>query len=145
MATFEIILLLMVFSACRSTRQQSESIHMAQRQQQQLQCYDTLWQILNLKLDNLVVEWENDTARQQVKSVRLTASKAEAGLQHHAAAWVEVTTTREDTLAWENKETTPRLAAAPEEKRRRWWWLLLVAAVFGLGIGYLVIHYHPRT
>lgn len=145
MATFEIILLLMVFSACRSTRQQSESIHMAQRQQQQLQCYDTLWQILNLKLDNLVVEWENDTTRQQVKSVRLTASKAEAGLQHHAVAWVEVTTTREDTLTWESNETTLRSAAAPEEKRRRWWWLLLVAAIVGLGIGCLVIYYHPRT
>ena len=144
MATFEIILLLMVFSACRSTRQQSERIHMAQRQQQQLQCYDTLWQILNLKLDNLVVEWENDTTRQQVKSVRLTASKAEADLQHHAAVWVEVTTSSEDTLTWENKETTLRSAAAPEEKRRRWWWLLLVAAVVGLGIGYLVTHFHLR-
>ena len=143
MATFEIILLLMVFSACRSTRQQSERIHMAQRQQQQLQCYDTLWQILNLKLDNLVVEWENDTARQQVKTVRLTASKAEAGLQHHAAAWVEVTTTREDTLTWEGKETTLHSAAAPEEKRRKWW-LLLVGAVVGLGIGYFVTHFHLR-
>ena len=133
----------MVFSACRSTRQQSERIHMAQRQQQQLLCYDTLWQILNLKLDNLVVEWENDTARQQVKSVRLTASKAEAGLQHHAVALVEVTTSSEDTLTWEGKETTLYSTAAPEEKRRKWW-LLLVGAVVGLGIGYLVMYFHLR-
>ena len=139
MKTFEIILLLMVFSACRSTRQHSELIHLAQRQQQQLQCHDTLWQVLNLKLDNLVIEWETDTSRKQVKSVRLTAFKAEAELQHHAVTSTEVATSCDDTLAWKRDETALQSVAAPEGKRRSYWWLLLLVGVaVSLGIGYHV-------
>ena len=136
------LLLLSVFSACRSTRQHGELIHMAQRQQQQLLCYDTLWQVLNLKLDDLVVEWETDTTFKQIKSVRLTASKAEAELQHHAVTLMEVTNSCKDTLGWEREETTLHSVAAPEGKRRNYWWvLLLVGAVVGLALGYQVMHH----
>ena len=139
------LLLFSIFSACRSTRQHSELVHMAQRQQQQLQCYDTLWQILNLKLDNLVVEWENDTARKQVKSVRLTSSKAEIGLQQHSVIVAEVTNSCDDTLARVCEETTLRAVAAHEGKSKsRWWLWFLVGVVIGLGIGYLVTHFHLR-
>ena len=139
------LLLLSVFSACRSTRQQSECIHLAQRQQQQLQCHDTLWQVLNLKLDNLVIEWENDTMRERVKSVRLTASEAEIGLQQHSVTMAEVTNFCDDTLALERKETTLQSVAAPEGKRSSYWWLLpLVGVAVGLAIGFHVMRLLSR-
>lgn len=139
------LLLLCVFSACRSARQHSELIHMVQRQQQQLLRYDTLWQVLELELDNLVVEWETDTLRKQVKSVRLTSSKAEVGLRHHTVTVAEVTNSCDDTLVWKREKTTLHSVAASEEKRRsRWWLWLLVGAVVGLGIGYQVKHHLSR-
>lgn len=139
------LLLLSVFSACRSTRQQGECIHLAQRQQQQLLFHDTLWQILNLKLDNLVIEWETDTTRKRGKSVRLTASQAEAGLQHHAVTLTEVTTSCDDTLAWKREETALQSVAAPEGKRSSYWWLwLLVGVAVGLAIGFHVMRLLSR-
>ena len=139
------LLLLSVISACRSTRQHSELIHTAKRQQQQVQWYDTLWQVLSVKLEDLAMEWETDTTHKQAKSVRLTSSKAEIGLQHHSVTLAEVTNSCNDTLVWEREETTLHSVASSEGKRRSYWWVfLLVGAVVGLAVGYQVMHHLSR-
>ena len=86
-----------------------------------------------------VVDLDGTVYRGRDKSVRLTASQAEAGLQHHAVTLTEVTTSCDDTLAWKREETALQSVATPEGKRRsRWWLWLLVGVAVGLAIGFHV-------
>ena len=93
------IIILVVLSACRSQRQCTETIAMAQRRQQQLLYRDTLWSQLSLHLENLTMEWLTDSLTVPPKTCfRLKADKAEASLRQQAQTEVQVTEQQEDTI-----------------------------------------------
>lgn len=136
-----LILLLTTFFACRSHRQSTETLVVAQRQQCQLAVSDTLWRQLTVCFDDLVVEWLPDTTSTGIvpkTMVRLTATKAEVGSEQREARTLVAAVQHSDTLSQHQVMASGTGIATPdpiEGARRRWWWLwLLLIALLAIGV-----------
>jgi len=136
------LIFLLLFSACRSHHQSTETLVVAQRQQCQLTVSDTLWQQLTVCFDDLVVEWLTDRASTSIgpkTAVRLTATRAEVGSEQREARAVVTTMQHFDTLSEHHVMESATGIAAPdciEGARHRWWWLwLLLLALLAIGVG----------
>ena len=136
-----LILLLTTFSACRSHRQSTETLVVAQRQQCQLAVSDTLWQQLMVCFEDLVVEWLPDSSSTGIGPktvVRLTATKAEVGGEQREARTVVAAIQHFDTLSQHQvmESATGIVTLDPiGGARHRWWWLwLLLIALLAIGV-----------
>ena len=129
-------IILVVLSACRSQRQSTETIAMAQRRQQQLLYRDTLWSQLSLHLENLTMEWLTDSLTVPPKTCfRLKADKAEASLQQQAKIEVQVTEQQEDTIKVDRlrTEATEPFIQEPSSHPTWRWRLLALGSILITG------------
>ena len=130
------IIILVVLSACRSQRQSTETIAMAQRRQQQLLYRDTLWSQLSLLLENLTMEWLTDSLTVPPKTCfRLKADKAEASLRQQAQTEVQVTEIQEDTIKVDRlrTEATEPFIQEPSSHPTWRWRLLALGSILITG------------
>ena len=142
MRAFDVCLLfLLLFTACRSHRQSTETLVVAQRQQCQLAVSDTLWQQLTVCFEDLVVEWLPDSSSTGIGPktvVRLTATKAEVGGEQREARTVVAAIQHFDTLSQHQvmESATGIVTLDPiGGARHRWWWLwLLLIALLAIGV-----------
>ena len=136
------IIILVFLSACRSQRQSTETIAMAQRQERQLHYYDTLWSQLSLHLENITMEWLTDSLTVPPKTCfRLKADKAEASLQQQAKIEVQVTEQQEDTIKVDRLRTEATEPFIQEHSPHPTWRWKLLALGSILITGTLLILY----
>lgn len=125
------LLMLLVFTACRSHRQHAETFAMRQRQEQQLFYRDTLWSQLSLYLENLTLEWPTDSLIEKPQTFfRLKADKAEANFRQQTHSEMQVRERWEDTIGVDRES---RVVTEPSQQVRsgwqKWRWLLLLLGV----------------
>ena len=142
-----LIFLVLVFllSACHSKHKALETINLSQRQEQQLHCYDTFWQHLTFRFEDLVVEWLVDSLpadHGQSTTIRLRAQCAEVSREQQSAMTVVAIAQRTDTMIQQREEMSsvgvavPELVEGPHSRRRLW---LLSLWVLFLGAGFFVL------
>lgn len=131
-----LLLLLLSLTACRSHRQSTETIAMAQRQERQLTFSDTLWQQLSIRFDDLVVEWLADSLPVEGSpppTVRLKAARAEVSREERSSATLSVRVQHSDTVSQQQEEASVAGMAVVESqafqeggapRQRLWLWLL---------------------
>lgn len=122
------LLMLLIFTACRSHRQSTETLVIKQRQEQQLLYRDTLWSQLNLHLENLTWEWPTDSVVGKPQTFfRLKADKAEANFRQQAQSEMQVMERKEDSMRVDRQS---RVVNEPLQRvrsvRQRWRWMLLI-------------------
>lgn len=125
------LLMLLIFTACRSHRQHAETFAMRQRQEQQLFYRDTLWSQLSLYLENLILEWPTDSVVGKPQTFfRLKADKAEANFRQQSQSEIQVMEKEEDTIGVDRES---RVVTEPSQRvrsgRQRWRWVLLILGV----------------
>ena len=125
------LLMLLVFTACRSHRQHAETFAMRQRQEQQLFYRDTLWSQLSLYLENLTLEWPTDSLIEKPQTFfRLKADKAEASFRQQTHSEMQVRERWEDTIGVDRES---RVVTEPSQQVQsgwqKWRWLLLLLGV----------------
>ena len=122
------LLLLVLLSSCHGKRKALETINLSQRQRQELQYHDTVWQTLSLRLDGLTVEWQADSASGMSTIVRAQAEHAELGTQRQMHTEVHAEVQRRDTIATHQETVEP---VPPSRATRSAWyaWLLLILLV----------------
>ena len=126
-----VLLMLLIFTACRSHRQHAETFAMRQRQEQQLFYRDTLWSQLSLYLENLTWEWPTDSVVGKPQTFFcLKADKAEANFIQQTKSEVQVMERKEDTIGFDRES---RVVTEPSQRvrsgRQRWRWVLLILGV----------------
>ena len=130
------LLMLLIFTACRSHRQHVETLAMKQRQEQQIFYRDTLWSQLSLYLENLTWEWPTDSVVGKPQTFfRLKADKAEVNFRQQSQSEIQVMERKEDTIGV-NRESrvVNELSQQVRTGRQRWrWMLLLLGLVFIVG------------
>ena len=132
------LLLFLIFTACRSHRQHVETFAMKQRQEQQLFYRDTLWSQLSLYLENLTWEWPTDNVVGKPQTFfRLKADKAEANFRQQSQSEIQVMEREEDTIGVDRES---RVVTEPSQQvrsvRQRWMLLLLGLALIAGAIVY---------
>lgn len=122
------LLMLLIFTACRSHRQHVETFAMKQRQEQQLLYRDTLWSQFSLYLENLTWEWPTDSVVGKPQTFfRLKADKAEANFRQQSQSEMQVMEREEDSMRVDRQS---RVVNEPSQQvrsvRQRWRWMLLL-------------------
>jgi hypothetical protein len=122
------LLMLLIFTACRSHRQHVETFAMKQRQEQQLLYRDTLWSQFSLYLENLTWEWPTDSVVGKPQTFfRLKADKAEANFRQQSQSEMQVMERKEDSMRVDRQS---RVVNEPSQQvrtgRQRWRWMLLI-------------------